>query len=412
MDIKEQLLQKGVKILNPQSVEIGDEVAPGRISGEDVTIHSGCKILGASTLILPGTRLGSEGPVTVVDCYMGPKVTLAGGYFKNAAFLKKAQIGYGAHIREGTLIEEMASVAHTVGLKQTILFPFVTLGSLINFCDCLMSGGTSRSNHSEVGSSYIHFNYTPNQDKATPSLLGDVPRGVMLNQPPIFLGGQGGLVGPSRIAFGTVIVAGSVYRKDELKPGKMLMPGQIKGISIPHTPGLYRNIKRIVYNNVHYIANLMALSQWYAHIRSLFVSKECPDLLLQGCIETLNLNIKERIKRLGLFSKKMPLSVKLYQEILKTKTTPVIEQKLEFNQRWPEIEALVSDFSNFEENQLLKEQFISGLSRQINKMGNDEYIDVIRNLDEDLKIKGTQWLDSIVEDVNAKVFKRLPTLNK
>jgi UDP-N-acetylglucosamine/UDP-N-acetylgalactosamine diphosphorylase len=52
-------------------------------------------------------------------------------------------------------------------LKQTILFPFVTLGSLINFCDIFMSGGSDRKNHSEVGSSYIHFNYTPNQDKAT-----------------------------------------------------------------------------------------------------------------------------------------------------------------------------------------------------------------------------------------------------
>jgi len=30
-------------------------------------------------------------------------------------------------------------------------------------------------------------------------LFGDVPRGVMLNQPPIFLGGQGGAVGPIRV---------------------------------------------------------------------------------------------------------------------------------------------------------------------------------------------------------------------
>ena len=66
-----------------------------------------------------------------------------------------------------------------------------------------MAGGTSRKNHSEIGSSYIHFNFTPHQDKATPSLVGDVPRGVMLDRAPIFLGGQGGLVGPVRIAYGT-----------------------------------------------------------------------------------------------------------------------------------------------------------------------------------------------------------------
>lgn len=54
-----------------------------------------------------------------------------------------------------------------------------------------MAGGTSRKDHSEVGSSYIHFNFTPDGDKTTPSLIGDVPRGEMLNQTPIFLGRQG-----------------------------------------------------------------------------------------------------------------------------------------------------------------------------------------------------------------------------
>ena len=107
-------------------------------------------------------------------------------------------MGPGAQVREGCLLEEEANGAHCVGLKQTILFPFVTLGSLINFCDCLMAGGTSRKDHSEVGSSYIHFNFTPDGDKTTASLFGDVPRGVMLDQPPIFLGGQGGAVGPVR----------------------------------------------------------------------------------------------------------------------------------------------------------------------------------------------------------------------
>ena len=126
-------------------------------------------------------------------------------------------MGSAAHVRPGTLLEEEAGGAHAVGLKQTIFLSFVTAGSLINFCDGLMAGGTSRKNHSEIGSSYIHFNFTPHQDKATPSLIGDVPRGVMLDQPPIFLGGQGGLVGPVRIAYGTVIPAGTICRQDILR---------------------------------------------------------------------------------------------------------------------------------------------------------------------------------------------------
>ena len=199
------LLEKGVHIPVPQSVQIGEEVSVDRISGDRVTLYPGCRIYGSSTLILPGAGLGYESPVTVENCQIGPMVQLKGGFFSQSVFLKGAEMGSGAQVREGVILEEAARAAHTVGLKQTILFPFVTLGSLINFCDCLMAGGTDRKNHSEVGSSYIHFNYTPNQDKATPSLLGDVPRGVMLNQPPIFLGGQGGVVGPCRLDFGTAL---------------------------------------------------------------------------------------------------------------------------------------------------------------------------------------------------------------
>jgi len=183
------LLEKGVSLSAPETIEIDKELNPDRISGKDIRIHAGCKLFGNKTLICEGAELGFEAPVTLNNCYIGPNVKLKGGYFENAVFLEGAEAGSGAQVRAGTIFEEQASIAHTVGLKQTILFPFVTLGSLINFCDCLMAGGTSRKNHSEVGSSYIHFNYTPNQDKATASLIGDAPSGVMLNQNPIFLGG-------------------------------------------------------------------------------------------------------------------------------------------------------------------------------------------------------------------------------
>jgi UDP-N-acetylglucosamine/UDP-N-acetylgalactosamine diphosphorylase len=207
-------------------------------------------------------------------------------------------VGYGAHIREGSILEEESSVAHTVGLKQTILFPFVTLGSLINFCDCFMSGGTSRKDHSEVGSSYIHFNYTPNQDKATASLIGDVPRGVMLNNKPIFLGGQGGLVGPCMFNFGTVIAAGTVQRKDEAEPDRLIFGGALRPGNIKHTPGVFQNISRVVNHNAFYISNLIALMNWYTCVRGLFVPDYHQEEILAGLKETLTMAIFERTKRL------------------------------------------------------------------------------------------------------------------
>ena len=168
------LMEKGVRIPNPATLDIGEEVQIDHISGDNVTIYPGCRIYGEKTVISSGCRLGYEAPVTIDNCLLGPSVELKGGFFTGSVFLEKASVGSGAQVREGCLIEEEAGGAHCVGLKQTILFPFVTLGSLINFCDCLMAGGTSRRDHSEVGRSYIHFNFTPYGDKATPSLFADV----------------------------------------------------------------------------------------------------------------------------------------------------------------------------------------------------------------------------------------------
>lgn len=185
-----RLLERGVVMPAPQTVTVGEDVRPDRIAPE-VILHAGSCVRGADTSIGPGSVVGREAPMTIDNCQLGHRVMLHGGYAAGATFLDGASMGSGAHVRAGTLLEEGASGAHTVGLKQTILFPWVTLGSLINFCDCLMSGGTSRSHHSEVGSSFVHFNFTPHGDKATASLIGDVPRGVMLDQAPIFLEGRG-----------------------------------------------------------------------------------------------------------------------------------------------------------------------------------------------------------------------------
>jgi bifunctional UDP-N-acetylglucosamine pyrophosphorylase / glucosamine-1-phosphate N-acetyltransferase len=407
----EKLIQKGVKIPNPQGVEIGPEINIDRISGDGVVIHAGCKLYGSSTLILRGTTLGYEGPVTIENCQVGPQAELKAGFFRNAVFLKKASMGSGSNVREGTILEEESRVAHTVGLKQTILFPFVTLGSLINFCDCLMSGGTSRKNHSEVGSSYIHFNYTPNQDKATPSLIGDVPRGVMLNQRPIFLGGQGGLVGPCRLEFGTVIAAGSIFRKDELRPERLLFGGMGKSGNIPFMPGKYYNIKRITVNNIIYIANLIALDHWYTRVRSQFLSDDFPEPLFDGLKEKLDMAIAERIHRFNALSQKMSDSVRAYQDHEKqSESRLVLQQKKELYKRWTDLEENFKSHRDTEEKTSLRDIFLEKVDIGIKTKGKD-YIAVIKGLSIEDKNTGTGWLQEIVDSITAEALKIIPSFS-
>ncbi|UCD87724.1 MAG: protein GlmU [Desulfobacterales bacterium] len=406
----EQLLQKGVVIPNPQSVQIGNEVVLDGISGDGVVIYGGCRIFGEKTLIMPGVKLGHEGPVTVEDCQIGPDVELKGGFFRRSAFLEKANMGSGAHVRDGSILEEQANGAHAVGLKHTILFPFVTLGSLINFCDCLMAGGTSRKNHSEVGSSYIHFNYTPNQDKATPSLIGDVPRGVMLNQPPIFLGGQGGLVGPVRIEYGTVIAAGVVYRKDVLEGGKLLLGHRPIERDPNYYPALYWYVKEPVVNNTNYIANLIALKRWYLDVRSQFFKGDVmSQMLYEGVLEKLDMAVKERIDRFKALSQKMPESAKKYRAVMKDEASEnLLKQEQEFFERWQEIEDMVYVNQDNSGDAAIREPFLEELGRHIKERGSD-YVAVIQELDASCSAKGTEWLQSIVDGINQQVLQLIPS---
>jgi bifunctional UDP-N-acetylglucosamine pyrophosphorylase/glucosamine-1-phosphate N-acetyltransferase len=398
----QKLIQKGVKIANPAGIEIGDDVDLDRISGDGVVMHNGCRIFGRDTLILPGAKLGYEAPVTVENCQVGAEVELKGGYFKQAVFLNKAKAGLGSHVREATILEEQAGIAHTVALKQTILFPFVTLGSLINFCDCLMAGGTSRKNHSEVGSSYIHFNFTPGQDKATASLIGDVPRGVMLNQKPIFLGGQGGIVGPCRLGYGITVAAGTIVRKDELRSERLIIGGAGKGGNVAFTPGRFRNDKRVVINNLTYIANLVALKHWYSQVRSLFLSDIFPQALLDALRDKVEMALAERIKRLEAVCLKKPKAGRV------DATSNSAKQDRELFERWPELKASLTAQQANGGAAELRDPFLESVRQGISNFGKD-YISVIQGLDPADSAQGTRWLQGIIDDMMILAQKIMPS---
>lgn len=395
-----QLIDQGVNISNPESLDIGDEVDLNHISTRNVKIYPGCRIYGKNTVISEGCKLGYEAPVTIDNCQLGPGVELKGGYFSKSVFLDEVAMGMSAHVRDGCILEEQASGAHSVGLKQTILFPFVTLGSLVNFCDCLMSGGTSRGNHSEVGSSYIHFNFTPDADKTTPSLIGDVPRGVMLNQPPIFLGGQGGIVGPLRIGYGNVVAAGSILRKDY--PGDNQLIFEMPQTRDPKVfiCGAYSGFQHIVENNIFYLANIKALQEWYAHVRKpFFEAQEFGLSIYNGAMDVLFLAQKERIQRLGIMARKAASS-----------STGQSTEKRVLHERMDDIEAILNEEIQDDENQRSQEVFLRDLAYSV---GNNPvpYTDTIRKLPPEMSAKGTIWLQGIVDYYCQRISRVLSSID-
>ncbi len=386
-----QLLNKGVDIPNPGTIDIGDEVNVEQISEKGIKIYPGCRIYGSKTVISSGCQLGYEAPVTIEDCQLGLAVELKGGFFCKSVFLEKSYMGMGAHVREGCILEEEAGGAHCVGLKQTILFPFVTLGSLINFCDCLMAGGTSRNNHSEVGSSYIHFNFTPDGDKATPSLIGDVPKGVMLNQPSIFLGGQGGIIGPLRIGYGNVAAAGSILRKDYPKKNQLIFSAPpAKSIQITRSSS-YTDIKNIVENNILYLANLKALAAWYTTVRKQFFdTQEFGSLIYSGAVDLLMKACKERLVRLSQMVQKAAFSS---QQNIKPDFS---SESQALHEHMGDIESILNETIHDDETKRAREAFLRDFLQYYGN-GPKSYIETIQKLPPDVSVRGVKWLQGIVD---------------
>jgi UDP-N-acetylglucosamine/UDP-N-acetylgalactosamine diphosphorylase len=249
-----------------------------------------------------------------------------------------------------------------------------------------MAGGTSRKDHSEVGSSYIHFNFTPNQDKATASLIGDVPRGVMLNQRPIFLGGQGGLVGPCRLGYGITVAAGTIIRKDEPRSNRLIFGGSGKGGNVPYEPGNFLPGKKIISNNLIYIANLVALKHWYQQVRRLFVAKRFPEALLSGLNEKIDLAVAERINRLG----------------------AVYLKKSEAG--WSELKEYLSDQLTSAGDPKTMDTFLECVHQGIANCGKD-YIRVIQDLEPAESGRGTRWLQGIVDQIVEGASRLVPVLS-
>ncbi|MCL1982169.1 MAG: hypothetical protein FWG53_03615 [Clostridiales bacterium] len=308
---------KGVKVIDPRQTYVAQEVDIERIFPGS-TLFPGTRLEGARTLVGSFAKIGTEGPATIQDTIVGAHAEVASGYLAETTLLPRAKAGANAHFRAGTLLEEDAVTAHAVGLKQSILMNSVTLGSLINFCDALISGGSSRKDHTEVGSGFIHFNFTPwgkSGDKATPSLVGNVTEGVFLDQDRIFLGGLSGIVGPFSVGFGAMLPAGQIARRSSVDSTGSISAESRRydGVGLVPSKPVFskKRLDSIREMNAEFIVQAYALREWYLKVRldrSRRQGDEELQLVLAGAIETIEACISERLKRYNNFANEFELA--------------------------------------------------------------------------------------------------------
>ena len=154
------LQKKGVEILNPESVSVSESVDLEKIE-VGVSIGAGCSIDGAATMIGTGTEI--KGAASIKNCLIGRNCSLHSGEYLDSVLLDGCSTVGWARVRGHCAWEEGTNSAHNVDTKTTVLGYKTTLGSLINFCNVLMLGGTSPRLEvgAEVGSGTINFNFLP-----------------------------------------------------------------------------------------------------------------------------------------------------------------------------------------------------------------------------------------------------------
>ncbi len=287
------LRSRGVEVWGPERVYIGPDVLLDNI--QRGAILKSAVVTGKTTFLARNTVIGTSGTAVLHDCQLGEGVEVGAGGYKCATMLAKVKVRGFAELRQGTLLEEEAELGHNVGLKHTILTTAVIAGSCINFCDVLATGGTQRSDHSEIGSGTVHFNFDPRGDKFG-SLLGDI-RGVLLRSRRIFIGGNSGLVAPVHLDFGAVVGAGSTVRGN-VGPGQLHQDFRGTVQSRAFDPCIYFDVSRKFMNTAKLVGNLQGLASWYRWVRIPFADGS-ERLLYDSALKQIELHVKHRLTELS-----------------------------------------------------------------------------------------------------------------
>lgn len=289
----DQLRRKGVDAWGPERVYLHEEVDLDNI--ESGAVLRNATLSGPGLRIAAGAVIGASGHAEVKDCQVGRDVELGAGLYHGATFLSGAKVRGFAEIRPSTLLEEQAEVAHNVGLKNTTFTSCCVAGSMINLCDLFLTGGTSRQDHTEVGSGVVHYNFDPRGDKWG-SLIGTI-RGLLLRSAPVFIGGSCGLVAPLEIGLGAVTAAGSVIRKD-VGEGELAAAAGRRVRKRGFDRASYGPLKRQFLVTAKLVATLRALDRWYEEVRM-----PCARSDEKPFLEAARLRIGdqacERVRRLG-----------------------------------------------------------------------------------------------------------------
>ena len=386
---------RGVDVWGPERVYISPDVDLAAVEAGSVIRQA--TLSGPDVRIARGARVGVSGHAEIHDCQIGEDVELGAGLYRGATFLTGVKVRGFAEIRPGTLLEERAETAHSVALKNTTLTACCVAGSLINFCDLFMSGGTSRSDHSEVGSGVVHYNFDPRGDKWG-SLIGDV-RGVLLRSAPIFIGGGCGIAGPVHIGFGAVTAAGATIRHDIGENVVVFDNGHGRQV-LAFDRRIYRRLRRKFHATAKLIGTLWALDIWYQEVRCTHASSaEKP--FYEAARRQIAEQIEERIRCLGRIVQKLPRSIELSIEQGESLSSAVVQEQRILVETWDDLRRVLRDRPD---PAPVPSAFLDAYSASRGTGKN--HLEAVRTADTRAS-EAAEWLDGLVQDFTERAHEVL-----
>ena len=117
----------------------------------------------------------------------------------------------------------------------------------------------------------------------------------------------------------------------------------------------------------------------------------------------------ERLARFKALAEKMEKSLELGERFLSGETRgAILRQQREFLERWPELEACLTDRQEEAAGREERDGFLAVLPSVRKAQGND-YIRVIRSLDRGIASLGTLWLQRVVDAVAESAHACVPS---
>lgn len=239
------LVERGdVEIAAPDSLFVGPDVELDQIES-GVSLGPGVTIRGSQTVIGAGTSIA--GAAYLTNCLVGRNCSLQAGEYLDSVLMDGCSTVGWARVRGNSAWEEGSGCAHNCDTKTTVLGYKTTLGSLINFCNVLMLGGTSPRLEvgAEVGSGVINFNFLPFGPTVgaliKPStVIGSIESPFLsCAEAPVrydFIGGHTSIIGPVAMGLNCMVAAKTrinpgIYGDDVLIAGGNLQQTRVVEVS-------------------------------------------------------------------------------------------------------------------------------------------------------------------------------------